>query len=90
MEIHRLSPEIHPSYHDLLWPITYHITYHNPYNPPTPTNLYAKNYGYNTDQLLFCGYFTAGGAWNCLTYLSNPFVISTNRISFTQPCYLQT
>jgi len=63
-------PEIQSTYDDSLWTKA-DLTYSNntARNLTTPTSLYASDYGYNTGNLLFRGYFTATGSESSI-YLS--------------------
>lgn len=56
-------PEISSSYDDSLWPSANYTTTPNPIGRPllTPVSLYASDYGFNTENVLFRGHFTASG-----------------------------
>lgn len=61
-------PEISSSYDDSLWPSANHTTTPNPIGRPllTPVSLYASDYGFNTENVLFRGHFTASGTESTL------------------------
>lgn len=56
-------PEISSSYDDALWPSANHTNTTNPVGTPllTPVSLYASDYGFNTENILFRGHFVASG-----------------------------
>lgn len=56
-------PELSSSYDDTLWPSANLTSTPNPIGRPllTPVSLYASDYGFNTENVLFRGHFVASG-----------------------------
>ncbi|KAJ7367956.1 galactose-binding domain-like protein [Mycena albidolilacea] len=55
-------PEIQPQYFDALWTVVDHETTVNPAPPNTTVVLYAGDYGFHTENILWRGHFNTTGA----------------------------